>query len=68
MTIEQWFPAKRGILKLHHDRRYDYFDYGFHTLPVIKHLKVKFLSDWGPSNKILSNGGPYSTLCQFRGL
>lgn len=48
LTTEQWFPAKMGILKFHHDRRYDYSGHGFHTLPVIKHLKVKFLSEWGP--------------------
>lgn len=43
-----------------------YFGLGFHMLSVIRPQKVKFLSDGGHWNKILSNGGLF--LCQFRGL
>lgn len=43
-----------------------YFGRGFHMLSVIRPQKVKFLSDGGRWNKILSNGGLF--LCQFRGV
>ena len=38
--------------------------HGFHTLYVIKPLKSKIISDEGPWDKVVLNGGG---LCQFRG-
>lgn len=41
---------------------YGYFVYWFHKLCVIK---ANVSSDEGPWDKILSDGGPPSNLCQF---
>ena len=49
LTIDNFIHLQHTI------RMYDYFGPEFHTFPVIKHLKVK----------ILSNGGLWSNVCLF---